>query len=948
MITYPVIFFGNLGGNKIKEDFDDYADGSLPVYPQIWQYHAHQWLTENNPSKFNGFTWKDYGISGAYDEFDNYNVGNLILNFGNLHGLGNFDINSWTGFSAGYYRDRNGYYTSADQLRGYGFVWFDWGSNAPLPGYKADFWGTKFIGNFIIKTSGDYTFYVERDEWARIYVGRENGPNQLIFDKWGVTPPSFGDEATSPINFSPGITTMLIHFYEDIGNAKLKLSWSGPDFGKRPMLPSDFGNSGYVREYVPTHGGTDRGWNVLGAEGAYRLGIPEIPYANEKVRQDYSISGNYSLGVVKIGTLSDYGFNKLSPQGLYTVAYNYSVGNDKARLNVNPGGLYYYKYQPVVYNEKVSNDMDAAGHYAFKNEFVYANEKVRELMNFAGFHITGRTNTDLNKDVAINTIQSNGFYAYPFVHTDTLKDYSYNKLSPVGNYFPIWVYAPYSERAQNLVDFAGYHFTGYINNLAGSKAWNDVRANGHYAYGIVTGDIKNDKGFTQVNPHGFYAYQFVNNLTNEKVLENVELGGLYLPRYEYLRYRDAVNHLISPDGGYYSRFLPQRFGDKSRNEINPQGYYASGAFHLPTRDIGYGTISHAGHYATGYIPLTYREQAENILNSNGNYFYAILSNYNADKAKSDMGIEGYYRSIYAYFKYSDKAQELIRIEGNYFFRYSHTRQGDKSYNQLDPRGFYADATVKPYGNDETFNVLNSAGNYFFRYVSGATNEKVREDIKIDGNYFFRYHPSYCKDFAYLNCGVEGTYLYKFPTAEAADKEKAYLILDAAGRYDARYSIFRGVDKSYDLLALGGNYYSIHLEASWGDKACDLLNFSGEYFYGRVPVNSKDQGYNYLGISDGRYFSRYVPFYANSKSINLVSLAGDYTRESYVIVDSGVLSVDFESEFVSFHEAQDLGRMSAEFSGNYIAMASASTLEYWLEIYRRSSYNMSKSQQYFAI
>jgi glucose/arabinose dehydrogenase len=104
-------------------------------------------------------------------------------------------------------------------------VSFDWGANAPIPGFGADTFSVRWIGRVRAKVSGLYTFSTQSDDGVRLWV---NGT--LLVNDWS---DHSSTEDTGTIQLTAGQTYGIrMDVYENAGNALARLSWSAPGLAK--------------------------------------------------------------------------------------------------------------------------------------------------------------------------------------------------------------------------------------------------------------------------------------------------------------------------------------------------------------------------------------------------------------------------------------------------------------------------------------------------------------------------------------------------------------------------------------------------------------------------------------------------------------------------------------------------------------------------------------------
>lgn len=123
-----------------------------------------------------------------------------------------------SGLSATYFDNPDFTGTSVTRLDS--SVNFDWKSGSPDPRIGADSFSARWTGQVRSAYSEEYTFNVQADNAARLWV---NG--QLLVDQW-----SGGSvNASGKITLEAGrLNDIVLEYREDTGGAKVKLLWSGP------------------------------------------------------------------------------------------------------------------------------------------------------------------------------------------------------------------------------------------------------------------------------------------------------------------------------------------------------------------------------------------------------------------------------------------------------------------------------------------------------------------------------------------------------------------------------------------------------------------------------------------------------------------------------------------------------------------------------------------------
>jgi prepilin-type N-terminal cleavage/methylation domain-containing protein len=107
---------------------------------------------------------------------------------------------------------------------------FDWGVGSPDSSIDENTFSVRYTGQVLAPNSGEYTFYVQSDEDARLWVD-----DSLIVDDWGV--PGFS-EGSGKITLVGGKKyDIRLEYYENFGPARLSLFWSYPGQSKQ-IIPT--------------------------------------------------------------------------------------------------------------------------------------------------------------------------------------------------------------------------------------------------------------------------------------------------------------------------------------------------------------------------------------------------------------------------------------------------------------------------------------------------------------------------------------------------------------------------------------------------------------------------------------------------------------------------------------------------------------------------------------
>jgi hypothetical protein len=102
---------------------------------------------------------------------------------------------------------------------------FDWGHDGPAPAIQGNTFSARWTGLIEPRTSGEYTFYTLSDDGVRLWVD-----GKKIIDNWADHPIT-EDRGAVSLNAGKKYPIQL-EFYENVGGAIMKLSWSSKQQAK--------------------------------------------------------------------------------------------------------------------------------------------------------------------------------------------------------------------------------------------------------------------------------------------------------------------------------------------------------------------------------------------------------------------------------------------------------------------------------------------------------------------------------------------------------------------------------------------------------------------------------------------------------------------------------------------------------------------------------------------
>jgi hypothetical protein len=138
-------------------------------------------------------------------------------------------VTSGTGLSGEYFDNVD--FTDLKVTRTDAKVNFGWGTGTPAPGVDADTFSVRWSGYIKPAYSQIYTFFVEHDDGARLWVN-----NQLIIDQWG----TIGEHSGSTgVAFQANVPYPIrLEYFDNVSTATAKLSWQSSSQAKK-IIPQE-------------------------------------------------------------------------------------------------------------------------------------------------------------------------------------------------------------------------------------------------------------------------------------------------------------------------------------------------------------------------------------------------------------------------------------------------------------------------------------------------------------------------------------------------------------------------------------------------------------------------------------------------------------------------------------------------------------------------------------
>jgi hypothetical protein len=115
-------------------------------------------------------------------------------------------------------------FTGTTSVRTDATINFNWGTGAPITGFGSDTFSIRWSGWIVPRFTETYTFYTTSDDGARLWVNNLTTP---LVDAW------FDQSASQSFQGSIALTAgtpyqIRMDFYENTGNAQVRLEWSSP------------------------------------------------------------------------------------------------------------------------------------------------------------------------------------------------------------------------------------------------------------------------------------------------------------------------------------------------------------------------------------------------------------------------------------------------------------------------------------------------------------------------------------------------------------------------------------------------------------------------------------------------------------------------------------------------------------------------------------------------
>jgi hypothetical protein len=175
-----------------------------------------------------------------------------------------------------------------------------------------------------------------------------------------------------------------------------------------------------------------------------------------------------------------------------------------------------------------------------------------------------------------------------------------------------------------------------------------------------------------------------------------------------------------------------------------------------------------------------------------------------------------------------------------------------------------------------------------------------------------------------------------------------------GLYFSRYVYTRDTNYAHNTISYEGIYYNTRPAFLFEDQGINYVGIAGDITYSRIITRDAEPAYNFMSVDGSRYFSAYSYVRDLNYGYNTLTFQGTYFRDVWETEDSALISIDFSSELYAYESGSspETVTLASVFSGVYTpfdaSLFANTTLDYWLEVYQRPTYNMGRTVKYFSI
>ncbi len=347
-------------------------------------------------------------------------------------------------------------------------VSFDWGNGSPAAGVNADGFSARWT-SFVSFGGGSYVFHVTSDDGARLWVD-----DQLLIDQWHDRSATTFDATRS---LSAGYHSLRLEYYENVGNAVIKLWW-------------DTGNS------------TITDWRGEYYNNTWLGGTPAV------VRNDVAINYDWGSGSPAAGVNAD-GFSVRWTRTVWIpTSDNYvfsATMDDGMRLWVD-GTLVIDKWYPQSRATHTGTIYLAFGNHQIKVEYLEVTGAAVAIMNWAAGTVSPASTEIIVDDLSghfVRSSTSSTWYARSTGYGSHLF-WTWNSTNTARHWAKWFPYVSAAGRWEVYVYIAGHYFGSknarYVIYHDGTYNDRVVNQNNYYDQWVSLGT------YTFVGGGGEYVY----------------------------------------------------------------------------------------------------------------------------------------------------------------------------------------------------------------------------------------------------------------------------------------------------------------------------------------------------------------------------------------------------------------------------------------------------------
>jgi endoglucanase len=199
-----------------------------------WNVVLDRFLAYLNENGVSGTYWAGGPWWGSYplscEPTSNFTVDKPQMAVLQNYSIGQGGTGTGTGAQAFYYPNvdfTGGHFSAVSST-----INHNWGTGAPSgSGYDPETWSGRWVAKLKPETSGQYTFYANIDDGARLWVN-----NQLVIDSWAA---GGLREVSGSVFLRSGLKYNLrLEYFDNTGSARAELRWQGPGIPKEVIPQS--------------------------------------------------------------------------------------------------------------------------------------------------------------------------------------------------------------------------------------------------------------------------------------------------------------------------------------------------------------------------------------------------------------------------------------------------------------------------------------------------------------------------------------------------------------------------------------------------------------------------------------------------------------------------------------------------------------------------------------